>query len=418
MSWFDRIFRTPSDPSPGRAATPVGFEAVAEVVLPAVLAERTQASLREAGSRGNEGLVVWSGVQNASTFAVKSVSVPRQRGIQTAEGVCVVVDGNSLHEVNVATFGRGERLFAQVHSHPGRAYHSPMDDRYAVVTSPGCLSLVVPDFAVATLQCRRMRRLPPCPRRQVGRCRSRRRRQAHLDSTAGAGMMVANFFDRSLAAAMEVLRGADPAAFRSRLSRLAVALSFDRSAVMSSEGRVALEMATDLIARFYPGLALIPLDAAAETAAFADILKRAARSIHPGIELRPQPAKVVYRLVAGATAPSDGGACAFFGSQGWTALVDDAEAMGCLDSRQPVRGRGSGVPRRRPCVPVRLFRRPRRRCRRRPGRVRRPASGAEMQSRGAAPAIGDRPCWDTPRRSRCHRPFGRLDAVPGGGTVR
>jgi len=146
VSWFDRIFRTPSDPS--RAATPVGFEAVAEVVLPAVLAERTQASLREAGGRGNEGLVVWSGVQNASTFAVKSVSVPRQRGIQTAEGVCVVVDGDSLHEVNVATFGRGERLFAQVHSHPGRAYHSPMDDRYAVVTSPGCLSLVVPDFAV------------------------------------------------------------------------------------------------------------------------------------------------------------------------------------------------------------------------------------------------------------------------------
>ncbi len=148
-------------------------------------------------------------------------------------------------------------------------------------------------------------------------------------------MMVANFFDRSLAAAMEVLRGADPAAFRSRLSRLAVTLSFDRSAVMSSEGRVALEMATDLMARFYPGLALIPLDAAAETAAFADTLKRAARSIHPGIELRPQPAKVVYRLVAGATAPSDGGACAFFGSQGWTALVDDAEPMGCLDSGNP-----------------------------------------------------------------------------------
>ena len=60
----------------------------------------------------------------------------------------MVVDGDALHEVNVAVFKRGERLLAQVHSHPGRAYHSPMDDRYAVVASPGALSLVVPDFAV------------------------------------------------------------------------------------------------------------------------------------------------------------------------------------------------------------------------------------------------------------------------------
>ena len=43
---------------------------------------------------------------------------------------------------------RGERLFAQVHTHPGRAYHSEMDDRYAVVIAPGGLSLVVPNFAV------------------------------------------------------------------------------------------------------------------------------------------------------------------------------------------------------------------------------------------------------------------------------
>lgn len=35
----------------------------------------------------------------------------------------------------------------QVHTHPGSAYHSPRDDAYALVHTPGFLSLVIPDFA-------------------------------------------------------------------------------------------------------------------------------------------------------------------------------------------------------------------------------------------------------------------------------
>ena len=112
------------------------------------MADRTQRSLREAGQTGNEGMVLWSGVQDSDSFYIHTVTVPIQRGIRSAEGVCVVIDGDALHQLNVETYKRGERLFAQVHTHPGRAYHSEMDDRYAVVTAPGGLSLVVPDFAV------------------------------------------------------------------------------------------------------------------------------------------------------------------------------------------------------------------------------------------------------------------------------
>jgi hypothetical protein len=35
----------------------------------------------------------------------------------------------------------------QVHSHPGRAYHSRTDDNWPVIHTAGFLSLVVPDFA-------------------------------------------------------------------------------------------------------------------------------------------------------------------------------------------------------------------------------------------------------------------------------
>lgn len=137
-----------STPPVGSGSTRTGLEVVERVVLPSVLAEETQRNLRTAGLGGNEGLVVWSGVQDGSVFHIRTATAPPQRGIHTAEGVCVVVDGDALHQLNVDTFKRGERLFAQVHSHPGRAYHSAMDDQYAVITSPGGLSLVVPDFAV------------------------------------------------------------------------------------------------------------------------------------------------------------------------------------------------------------------------------------------------------------------------------
>ncbi len=131
-----------------RGGAPTTLEAVERVVVPLEIAEKTQSHLRAAGRGGNEGLALWSGVQEGSTFAVTTLVTPPQRAIRSPEGICVVVDGDALHKVNVETFRRGERLLAQVHSHPGRAYHSPMDDRYAVVTSPGALSLVIPDFAV------------------------------------------------------------------------------------------------------------------------------------------------------------------------------------------------------------------------------------------------------------------------------
>jgi hypothetical protein len=41
---------------------------------------------------------------------------------------------------------RGVR--AQVHTHPGVAYHSARDDAYALIGTPGYLSLVLPDFAL------------------------------------------------------------------------------------------------------------------------------------------------------------------------------------------------------------------------------------------------------------------------------
>jgi hypothetical protein len=36
----------------------------------------------------------------------------------------------------------------QVHTHPGEAFHSPIDDEFPIIHTPGFLSLVIPDFAL------------------------------------------------------------------------------------------------------------------------------------------------------------------------------------------------------------------------------------------------------------------------------
>jgi hypothetical protein len=104
--------------------------------------------LRELGRQGNEGMALWVGTVEGRTFHVTTTLIPRQTGVQTPVGICITVDGDELHRINVWLYERGLRLIAQLHSHPTEAYHSETDDTYPIATTQGCLSLVVPDFAV------------------------------------------------------------------------------------------------------------------------------------------------------------------------------------------------------------------------------------------------------------------------------
>ena len=39
----------------------------------------------------------------------------------------------------------------QIHTHPGAAYHSSIDDAYPIIHSPGFLSLVIPNFGLGPI---------------------------------------------------------------------------------------------------------------------------------------------------------------------------------------------------------------------------------------------------------------------------
>lgn len=48
--------------------------------------------------------------------------------------------------------GRKRReILAQVHTHPGQAFHSTTDDCWPVVSQPGFISIVIPNFALGQM---------------------------------------------------------------------------------------------------------------------------------------------------------------------------------------------------------------------------------------------------------------------------
>jgi hypothetical protein len=123
------------------------LEAISRFVVPLTVVYATDEQLRFAGRIHSECFVLWSGVQEGDKFLVRNVHVPKQTAYRFPDGLCVRVEGDELHRLNLWLYEHGEQLGVQVHSHPTEAYHSETDDTYPIVTVRGGLSLVVPDFA-------------------------------------------------------------------------------------------------------------------------------------------------------------------------------------------------------------------------------------------------------------------------------
>ncbi|APT34592.1 Y4jG [Methylobacterium phyllosphaerae] len=124
-----------------------GLAAVRAITLPRACADAAQEHMRSVGRAGHEGLALWVGRQDGDRFAVEQTWVPSQRHVRTDDGVCVCIGPDELHRINVRLHREKLTLLGQVHSHPGRAYHSDTDDAFAIATAIGNLSLVVPDYA-------------------------------------------------------------------------------------------------------------------------------------------------------------------------------------------------------------------------------------------------------------------------------
>lgn len=101
--------------------------------------------LREYASEDSERMVLWSGVVGrAAELLVRTIVVPDHE----PQGWRVDINRSLWRGLLHAMRRQDQMLLAQVHSHPGEAYHSEGDEAWPAEHSDGFLSVVVPRFGV------------------------------------------------------------------------------------------------------------------------------------------------------------------------------------------------------------------------------------------------------------------------------
>lgn len=129
-----------------------GFLNITRVIIPRKSIEFAYKYMREAGEHSVEAVGLFAGVEEGSTFLVKSTIVPKQTAYSIERGLLYSIGGEELHRINVFLYENDLSLISQIHSHPNEAYHSDTDDTYPIVTTVGGLSIVVPNFAADPIE--------------------------------------------------------------------------------------------------------------------------------------------------------------------------------------------------------------------------------------------------------------------------
>jgi proteasome lid subunit RPN8/RPN11 len=108
------------------------------------LVDETLEALHAAGRMSNECVVLWLSARPVMPGAsIVETYVPKQ---EAAVDV-FRIPPSGMTALMAHLRARKLGLAAQVHSHPGRAFHSEADDAWAIVRHEGALSIVVPNFA-------------------------------------------------------------------------------------------------------------------------------------------------------------------------------------------------------------------------------------------------------------------------------
>ncbi|TFV57744.1 hypothetical protein E4P41_13880 [Geodermatophilus sp. DF01-2] len=115
--------------------------------VPRAVLDDTGALLRERGLLGFEAVVLWIGRVDSPTEATVLAAVrPGQVAYRSDDGCAVEVPPDALSEI-ISLLPAETFVLARVHTHPGAAYHSPVDDANMLIAHEGAISIVVPDFA-------------------------------------------------------------------------------------------------------------------------------------------------------------------------------------------------------------------------------------------------------------------------------
>lgn len=139
----------PGTPVPAVAGLAEGLDVMNEVVVcRKSFANHTLSELQTAGRNGKEGVVLWLGQRTSA-----------RRRIEVDEALCpdhqasrdhFWFSARAMRRIREVLRTQGLMIAAQVHTHPGHAFHSQADDEWAITRHQGALSLVIPHFALGT----------------------------------------------------------------------------------------------------------------------------------------------------------------------------------------------------------------------------------------------------------------------------
>lgn len=100
-------------------------------------------ALRSLSDGVRESVVLWVGIEGPDKAYVQRLLVPQQIASAKHFEVSLEERVRIIRELGVS----GEKVLAQLHTHPRRAFHSCADDRLALPRHTGAISIVVPHFA-------------------------------------------------------------------------------------------------------------------------------------------------------------------------------------------------------------------------------------------------------------------------------
>jgi hypothetical protein len=108
--------------------------------------EQSFAHFRNCGRGRRECQVLWTSAWSSPDL-ISAVVHPRHN----AHGGGFVLDDAWLHQFWLDLGKTAFGIRVQVHTHPGRAFHSQTDDTFPIIHKPDFLSLVIPNFGLGPI---------------------------------------------------------------------------------------------------------------------------------------------------------------------------------------------------------------------------------------------------------------------------
>jgi len=111
--------------------------------LPRRVLDETFAHFRRCGAGRRECQTLWIGPWATPDLITEAVHPKHE-----AHSGGFVLDNPWLSDLWLRLADENLGIRFQVHTHPAEAFHSPIDDDFPIIHTPGFLSLVIPDFAL------------------------------------------------------------------------------------------------------------------------------------------------------------------------------------------------------------------------------------------------------------------------------